>query len=171
VSPRGAAILSAADACPACNARKAIILAIDAPPDELRRMDGRVELSADEAVVEFGALTLRQVLEPLMIEVAWSGDTVMQLVAGSSSGGDRVTLVDGVWTEALANVREELEARFGPVALGGVPSAARARGRGRRTTAAWSESCGSLTSTCPCPEGAAWARYQRSRCPGSEPAR
>jgi hypothetical protein len=94
--------------------------AIDAPPDELRRMDGRVELSADEAVVEFGALTLRQVWEPLMIEVSWFGDTVMQLIAGAGSGPDRIMLVDGVWTEALANIREELEARFGAVELGGV---------------------------------------------------
>jgi hypothetical protein len=80
-------------------------------------MDGRVTLSANEALVEFTALTLRQVLEPLCIEVLWFGDIVMQLIAGEGRGPDRITMVDGTWTEALANLREELEARFGSVEL------------------------------------------------------
>ena len=67
-------------------------------------------------------LALRQTLEPVRcIEVAWCGEMVMKLVAPDAAGqGGRLTLVDGAWTGALANVRAELEARFGPVELGGV---------------------------------------------------
>jgi hypothetical protein len=110
-------VMMAAESCPACDARRVIIAAIDATPDELRNMDGRVELGPDEAVVQFSALTLRQTLEPVpRIEVAWFGDTVLEMTAP-----DRLAFVDGPWTEALANIRAELEARFGAVELGGVP--------------------------------------------------
>ena len=48
-----------AESCPACDARRVIIAAIDVPPDEMRNMDGRVVLGEIEALVEFGALALQ----------------------------------------------------------------------------------------------------------------
>ena len=110
------------ESCPACDARKVVIAAIDAPADELRRMDGRVVLGEVDALVEFGALALRQALEPVpRIEVSWCGDVVMELVAPDAAGREgRFTMTDGAWTEALANIRAELEERFGPIELGGV---------------------------------------------------
>jgi hypothetical protein len=111
------------ESCPCCDARRVLIAAIDAPRDELREMDGRVVLGPDEAVVQFSALTLRQILEPVpRIEALWFGDTVMELVAPdpATGRGGRLTLSDGAWTGALANVRAELEARFGLAELAGV---------------------------------------------------
>ena len=120
-SPRSRVALML-ESCPACDARKVVIAAIDAPPDELHRMDGRVTFGDVEVLVEFGPLALQQTLEPVpRIEVFWFGDVVMEMVAPDAMGREgRFTMTDGPWTGALANIRAELEARFGVVELGGV---------------------------------------------------
>jgi hypothetical protein len=108
--------------CPCCNIKRIVTTLW---PNNLRHHDGSAlpydpDGTQSIAIADFGVLVIEQLIEPGdaddWIRVTEFGETVMTM--GARSSGSKFKLErEGKWIATLTAIREQLEARFGPVDL------------------------------------------------------
>ncbi len=104
--------------CPCCNVRKVFLNALN-HTDELRTVEDQPVIyptseGGETAIADFGILQITSNLAEVSFTVTTFGEEVFHM---TPDGSDVVS--PGPWIATLRAIREQLDARFGAVALGG----------------------------------------------------